>query len=610
MSTTATLAASAATAVLKKVFDDLYEGAKKSGRAFIARSRADLKDAAIARSIHSVTKVKTLWNIEKEVSLYDFYYPSNIEFSEGVRKRIIGVKDFGSIAKFVIQGTAGQGKSIFLRYLSGQELDGRSSSGRIPLFIELRRLRSDLDLNELTLQALERYKLPSTAEAWKTLAASGRVTLLLDAFDEVDPQLVTRTVTEIETIAEVYRDQIQIFVTSRPDADIQKSNAFRVVKLTPLSESDHQPFLKKICTDSDQSDSLLKALRASSVEVSNLLTTPLLMTLLVILYKSAQTIPDTVPKFYEELFDVLFYRHDHSKPGFRRKRFTTLDDGAVKEIFSAFCFFTRLENLGVLTSNQFQEACVRASQSCGIVVDSAALRNELVKTICLMQEDGFELSFIHKSVAQYYAASFVVRSSDEFAKQFYQLGKSERSWELELRFLSQIDRYRYTRYFERPLLEEFGAELGIDFDAPNLSDTPKLTKYFSKTTKLVVADPATQQAKGEAPNRTLFLGWSSHLAQSDPIRKDAIFWWIWPVMTHIESAMSNRGERPVTKDPHEFVPVTRFQSDLDHISKFASENTLEKIRQRYKLTTDIIETENRKTNLLAGLIKASTKSPK
>lgn len=249
MSTAAALAIPAATAALKKVFDDLYESAKKSGRSYITKSRADVKDVAVARSICAVTKVKTLWNIEKEVSLYDFYYPSSIEFSEGITKAVSGIRDFGGTGNFVIQGIAGQGKSIFLRYLTGQELHTKFSAGRIPIFVELRRVRTDFDLNSLIIQALERYKLPATTEAWKTLAASGRLTLLLDAFDEVDPQLASRTVLEIESLTDLYRDQLQILVTSRPDADIQKCASFRVVKLAPLSPNNHQPFLKKICTD-------------------------------------------------------------------------------------------------------------------------------------------------------------------------------------------------------------------------------------------------------------------------------------------------------------------------------------------------------------------------
>lgn len=75
----------------------------------------------------------------------------------------------------------------------------------------------------------------------------------------------------------------------------------------------------------------MKVIAQSKSEIRGLLTTPLMLTLLVILYKTIQTIPETLPRFYEELFDVLFYRHDHSKPGFRRKRFTKLDDSAIKK---------------------------------------------------------------------------------------------------------------------------------------------------------------------------------------------------------------------------------------------------------------------------------------
>ena len=196
---------------------------------------------------------------------------------------------------------------------------------------------------------LKKLQLPGSVESWRAFASSGRFILLLDGFDEVDPALADRTISDIETEADLFADSLQILVTSRPDADIQKSSKFRVCKLQALDFSDHEPFLTRICEDKSQAANLFQAVEKSSAEVRYLLTTPLMMTLLVILYKSLQTIPDTVPRFYEELFDVLFYRHDQSKPGFRRKRFTTLDDTSLKKLFSAFCFYARLHNFGVLT---------------------------------------------------------------------------------------------------------------------------------------------------------------------------------------------------------------------------------------------------------------------
>jgi hypothetical protein len=609
MSTTAALSIAAATHVMKKIIDDLYDLTKTTGTKLLSRSRAEIKETPVARAVHAITKVKTLWNIEKEVSLYDFYYPTSIEFAEGLTKRVNGIKDFGRVGNFVVQGTAGQGKSIFLRYLCGQELDPRHTTSKLPIFVELRRIRSDLKLQDLILQTLERYKLPATRETWETIASSGKITLLLDAFDEIDPILSERTVSEIESLADIHRDKLQIIVTSRPDADIQRSTSFRVFKLAPLKDSDHQPFLKKICGDKDQADSLLKVLQASPSEVSGLLTTPLMMTLLVILYKSVQTVPDTVPKFYEELFDVLFYRHDHSKPGFRRKRFTTLDDSSVKRLFSAFCFFARLDNLGILTSAQFEACCERASESCDITVDPIALKRELVKTICLMQEDGFELSFIHKSVAQYYAASFVAKSSDEFIKQFYELAKGQRSWDLELRFLNQIDAYRYAKYFELPLMDQLGEAVGVHFGVPSLSDAEKLEQHFTNNTKLVLSQPRDINAS-TTKEKLSIVGWSTPDTFGDPVRQNAYFNWCWTLTTGLDSSGIKKPKNSKPDEKHVFIPATKFRSNNAHNFIAATESSLKQLREQHRKATAVVDTETKKTSLLTSLLKSSAQKKK
>lgn len=142
MSTTAgaatTIALGVATALVKQVVDDLYFELKRLGINVLGRSRATIRDASVARALHSITKVKTLWNIEREVSLYEFYYPATLDFPEAQRKPIASLGELGERQNFVIQGTAGQGKSIFLRYLCGQELSAQQSSGRMPIFVELR----------------------------------------------------------------------------------------------------------------------------------------------------------------------------------------------------------------------------------------------------------------------------------------------------------------------------------------------------------------------------------------------------------------------------------------------------------------------------------------
>ena len=459
MDLTSALLLKATSVLVKKIIDDLYEFGKNR-IAFSVCSAG--KERAIARSISKITHVKTLWNIDKEVSLYEFYYPSQIEFSKSVIKKVDSIKDLGKSQNFVIQGTAGQGKSIFLRYLCGQELRDEFTSGRIPIFVELRRIKQGQGVRSLIIESLQKFGISATDQLFDLYAESGKFVLLLDAFDEIDPALVQESLADIELLADRFADTLQVIITSRPNADIQYSSRFRIFKLNHLRPSDHLPFFKKICTDKNQAEDLSKVISSSATDVKGLLTTPLMLTLLVMLYKSIQTVPDTVPRFYEELFDVLFYRHDHSKPGFRRKRFTNLDDTTIRNLFSAFCFYVRFNGYGTVTSQQLVECCELASDSVGAPVEPKKFKDEIVKTVCLMHEEGFELSFIHKSVAEYYAASFVKDSSDEFATQFYALAcDAPEDWELVLKFLSQIDKYRHAKYFMTACLSSAEAAFGI-----------------------------------------------------------------------------------------------------------------------------------------------------
>lgn len=518
-----TAALKTSTVLVKRILDDVYEVGKKQILTEWNIWRASQKDREVANSIGKITHVKTLWNIEKEVSLYSFYYPSSLEFPEGMRKPVSALKELGTLQNFIIQGTAGQGKSILLRYLCGQELRPDLSSNRLPIFIELRRIRSNHSLKDLLFDSLKKYGFKNvTEDIFDALLKSGKFILLCDAFDEIEPSLVQATLNDIESLSELYDSALQIIVTTRPNSDIQHSASFRLTKIVPLSAQNQLPFLKKVCTEKGQAEALHEVILKSPADVKGLLTTPLMLTLLVTLYKSIQTVPDTVPRFYEELFDVLFYRHDHSKPGFRRKRFTNLDDSNIKSLFSAFCFYVRLNRLSVISLEQLETCCALASKATGLHIDPRKFKDEIVKTVCLMQEEGFEFSFIHKSVAEYYSAAFVSKSSDEFARKFYGKfgdGWLKAEWALELRFLSLIDQYRFSKYFQLHWIAAFENKMSIDFSnelSPSQRD--KLTSDFCIGNKIRLGlDKEKQEYRPQ--------GWE-HKLLDNPVVESAVEIWL------------------------------------------------------------------------------------
>src|SRR5262249_49668314 len=119
----------------KKPLEDLYEGAKGAVKAKIKCMTAESRIKEIRRCVTDVQKVKTMWRIDKAVKLLTFYYPSKVRV-DNTPKTINSIAEISESERFVIQGTVGQGKSIFLRYLCIKELN---AAKRIPVFLELRR---------------------------------------------------------------------------------------------------------------------------------------------------------------------------------------------------------------------------------------------------------------------------------------------------------------------------------------------------------------------------------------------------------------------------------------------------------------------------------------
>jgi hypothetical protein len=103
--------------------------------------------------------VKTIWRYEEAVSLNSFYYPTQIEINQK-RKNISTIDEFPRDKKAVIQGTVGQGKSIYLRYLCVQEL---FRVEYIPIFIQLRHIDKETKLEDLIFSTLSSMGLQYTA---------------------------------------------------------------------------------------------------------------------------------------------------------------------------------------------------------------------------------------------------------------------------------------------------------------------------------------------------------------------------------------------------------------------------------------------------------------
>lgn len=502
MSVLATASAIAGKELFKKVVADLYNYCSTSGKVTLKQWSTERQMETLYRRISSVRKVKTIWQVDKTVDLGAFYCDSHVVINDK-RKKVVQLSDFGTRDNIVIQGIAGQGKSIFLRYLCSQEL---ARGQFIPLFLELRRISNDAPLMDRIKHAFAALNLSVDDNLFQLLASSGKLILLLDAFDEVPDDLKTKVLTDIEDLSEKY-DKLKIVVTSRPNHCIQLSNQFSVVTLANLKDSEYKQVIYKLASGQAWAQGLVEHIEKKATHIKDLLCTPLMVTLLVISYKSYQKLPAKLSDFYDALFQTLLQRHDGTKPGFTRQRGCNLDDSEYRQVFETLCILIKKRSDRLLKGQLIYDVTKKAIEQCKLTASANCYVDDIVKITCLLIKDGEEYRFIHKTVQEYYTATYIQKKPDVWAINFYSRiynSSVSREWHQELEFLSEIDSYRYNRYFMLPAILKF-----LNLSENNIYDAYK--KYSLSFYKDILSPVFVSLKKNDNTTESIQYGWMSDI---------------------------------------------------------------------------------------------------
>ena len=328
------------------------------------------------------------------------------------------------------------------------------SGTRIPVLAELRNIENQTLEEYLCTRFCLLLGIQNDSEIFEGFATQGKISFFLDGFDEIDPNIVQRVTQQIEDLSYKF-GKCRIVVTSRPDSECRHLTKFTSLKIRPLSEADLEPFYKKITRDAEFTSRLLAAVRVSPIKIKELVTTPLLATLLAISYRAAQRIPLDFSEFYEELFQILLIRHDASKLGWRRQRKTKLNDKEIEQIFEAFCFATRKNKTASIDREIAIDLARESISECQFQVDPQHFIEDIKKITCLMLDEGKRISFVHISVQEFFASRYIKTRPEPVAATFYkQLAAGKwKEWPEEILFLRQIDTHRATKYFLIPDIE-------------------------------------------------------------------------------------------------------------------------------------------------------------
>jgi hypothetical protein len=437
-------------------------------------------------NIRQIGNISTIAS-KKTSTIDDIYFPAKITVAKSTSKLITHAAElFANKCRIsLILGTAGQGKSVFLRYLCLRDLD---VEGKIPLFIELRRIDKDKNLKSLLQDHIKILGIgeEDTVETLKLLLASGKSRLFLDGYDEISREYSLRTKSEINQLLSENKE-LEVAITSRPGAISQHlKDSFDIAQyeIAPVLSADHSAFFSRIGVEQETKARLLSAIGRGKAEIRNLLSTPLMLTLLVITCGAQQDLPDTLPEFYDSLFNVLSSTHDGSKPGYARQKATNLGNAELERLFCAFSFTSKtLFKKNSLTHRQLEKALDHAKKISDSTCTLDGFKTEITETVCLMINDGLDIAFIHKSIQEYYAARFIHTLEDKSHAQRILEHIEQNSifeWGNELQFLEDFRDRTYENVIGITHALKLTSELQVK-SRKNQISWVKLKKFIERT---------------------------------------------------------------------------------------------------------------------------------
>jgi hypothetical protein len=401
------------TGVLSKQIDGILSGmrdafGKKVDQAY-AKFNMGYADY-IKRSYAKCAQIKTILYRHQPVLLKEHYVQPTLQSGN---KKVDGsgfAKTIKPGTKSVVIGTAGSGKSLFMKYTYMQIVD--EGKPFVPLFLELRLFDSveHKTLKTFVFSQVNHIVTGLTEEFFELSLHNGAFVLFLDGFDEIDHKISGRVEKEILALSTTYSRNVFV-ISTRPDERFMSWQEFSVFNIQPMSKLQVVELISKINYEASVKEKFVQRLVGGLYEThKSFLSIPLLATIMLLTFEQIADIPAKSHVFYQQAFETLFQRHDAVKEMYSRQRFTSFSVDIFKRIFSAFCLVSYLKQKFSFTEAeavQFLEEALVIDGMSQAECDPKLFLKDLIHSVCLLQKDGSELQFSHRSFQEYFCASYI-----------------------------------------------------------------------------------------------------------------------------------------------------------------------------------------------------------
>jgi GTPase SAR1 family protein len=382
-------------------------------------------------------------------------------------------------------GNAGSGKSTIVKYLFLNAID---TNFKVPIKLELRYL-NDYDGSVIEYVKDKIFKLGRLASNDKIverLMKSGDFVFFLDGYDEITSVKKEKITKEIDDLVKLYNNN-NYLLTSRPYTEIDLLPLFHNFEVCELSDEDINQFIQKQIPpeESELQSKIIEAINSpENSSYKTFLSNPLLLSMFILTFQSYSSIPQKRSTFYSQVFDALFSVHDSmSKLAFVREKQSGLSKEQIVEVLELFSFISYFEQKFIFTNKYLNDKLnLIKSKKSSIEFTNNKLITDLQIAIGIINQDGTEFTFPHRSLQEYFTAAYISSLSDSNKKTVYEKVLTaltdDRSFRMNSKdnfhlLLSELDEVGVIRFGIIPFLKAYLEKINL-----KTTSTKKIIAYF------------------------------------------------------------------------------------------------------------------------------------
>ena len=402
---------------LKGIVSELFKGVTDEIKFVVNNRILEYQAEEYSRNLYT----KTLLHRAQPKRLFDFYIPLHIIDPEKHRpRRQMSKKEriptdsienlFKLAPNITIIGSAGSGKSTILKYLF---INCLQTLFKIPIKVELRYL-NDFEgsiIDYIVNNVFKINQLSDNEKITNRLLLSGKFVFFLDGYDEINSAKREKVTKEIDDLVKVYNKN-NFLLTSRPYTSIDLLHTFHNFYVSDLIDEEIEEFVKKQLPENERelTNKIIEAIHnEENRSFRSFLSNPLLLSMFILSFQSYANIPQKRSTFYKQVFDALFSMHDSmSKLAFVREKQSGLSKEKIEEILGLFSFISFFEEKFVFSSLYFNEKLNQIKdRKKHIDFENEKLIQDLQIAIGIINKEGLEYTFPHRSLQEYFAAEYI-----------------------------------------------------------------------------------------------------------------------------------------------------------------------------------------------------------